>query len=134
MRGRQWLTFGAGVCCALAGTLPSSIAANCSASYTINLTVELSPGLTNRSANVLVELRQGAVGNSTVVAKKEFIGRSGIVSFSNLYSGTYFIDIGNGEDVAVGPMHALRDNQRLNTTIRVSFSQGNISTMSRSRL
>jgi hypothetical protein len=111
-----------------------SLAANCSASYTINLTVELSPELTNNKNNLLIELRQGSVGHSKVINKKEFVGHSGIVVFSRLCAGPYFIDIGNGEQVAVGPTHLLRDNQYLDTTVQVSFSQGNINTMSRSGL
>jgi hypothetical protein len=114
--------------------LPSSLAANCSASYTINLTVDLNPELTNGKDNVLIELRQGAVGHSQVIDKKEFVGRSGTVVFASLCAGTYFIDIGNGERVAVGPIHPLRENQHLDTTVRVSFSEGNISTMSRGGL
>lgn len=134
MKRRQQLTVLMGACCALAWNPSSSVAANCSASYTINLTVELSPELTNSKPSVLIELRQGAVGNSKVVDKKEFAGRSATVVFASLCSGSYFIDIGNGESVAVGPIHTLRDNRHLNTTVRVSFSQGNISTMSRNRL
>jgi hypothetical protein len=40
--------------------LPCSFAANCSASYTINLTVDLSPELTNNKTDLLIELRQGS--------------------------------------------------------------------------
>jgi hypothetical protein len=113
---------------------PGSLSANCSASYTINLTVELSPELTNRKDSVLIELRRGHVGHSKVVDTKEFVGHSGTVVFPHLCFGPYFIDIGNGEKVAVGPIHSLIDNQQLNTTVRVSFTDGNISTISRGGL
>lgn len=134
MTRTQRLTVAMAACGSLSWNPPSSIAANCSASYTINLMVELSPELTNSKDSVLIELREGAVGNSKVVDKKEFVGLSAIVVFASLCSGSYFIDIGNGESVAVGSTHTLRDNQHLNTTVRVSFTQGNISTMSRNRL
>src|SRR5438105_3645076 len=83
--------------CALAWNPPNSIAATCSASYTINLTVELSPELTSRKANLLIELRKGPVGSSLVVDKKEFVGSRATVMFSRLCTGSYFIDIGNGD-------------------------------------
>ena len=110
------------------------IAANCSASYTIDLTVELSPELTNNQQNILIELRQGAVGNSKVVDTKQFAGHTGTVVFSGLCDGSYFIDIGNGSTVAVGPVHVLRNNEDIHSTIQVTFSEGNIGTMNRSQL
>jgi len=130
----RWVAFAAAVCSALFGNMTSAAAAGCGASYTINLTVELSPEFTNRQNNVLVELRQGVVGNSKVADKKEFAGSNGVVAFKNLCSGSYFIAIGNGDKVAVGPIHVMHEGQHLASTIRVSFSQGNVSTMSRSRL
>jgi hypothetical protein len=133
MTNRQWLIV-IGACCAQAWNPPTSSAATCSASYSINLTVELSPELTNRKDSVLIELRQGSVGHSKVKDQKQFVGHSGTVIFAKLCAGSYFIDIGNGEKVAVGPIHSLSDNQHLNTTVRVSFAHGNISTMSRSGL
>jgi hypothetical protein len=114
--------------------LPCSFAANCSASYTINLTVDLSPELTNNKTDLLIELRQGSVGHSKVIAKKEFVGHSGTVTFPHLCADSYFIDIGNGDEVAVGPIHSIHHSENLNTTVEVSLSQGNVGTMSRSGL
>ena len=108
--------------------------ARCSASYTINLTVELSPELTNNEKDILIELRQGTPGHSKPANRKHFSGHAGIVSFSGMCAGSYFIAIGNGDTVAVGPVHAFSDNQNLHSTIRVTLSQGNIGTMSRGNL
>jgi len=129
----HWIGFLVAVTCTLPSLSPSSLAA-CSASYTINLTVELGSDLTNGKDNVLVELRQGAPGTSKVLNKKEFVGRSATVVFSGLCAGAYFIDVGNGEKVAVGPIHDIRDGQQLNTTVRVTPSMGNIGVRSRNGL
>ena len=134
MRKFQLATLIAGACYALGGQSPASAAGNCSSSYTINLTVQLSPELTNSDSNVLVELRQGSVGNSKVVNTKHFIGLNGTVAFADMCAGSYFIDIGNGSKVAVGPVHSFGPNQHIHTTVRVSYSQGNVGTMSRGAL
>jgi len=54
-------------------------------------------------------------------SKKEFASYTGIVVFANLCSGSYFIDIRNGESVAVGPIHALRDNHHLEKEPRLAL-------------
>lgn len=134
MQKRQWVGLAAGACLAVAGCSPTAIAAYCSASYTISLTVELNPQLTDSQKDVLIELRRGAVGNSKVVSTKRFVGHRGTVAFSRLCAGSYFIDIGNGSTVAVGPIHVLRNNEHIHSTIQVSFTEGNIGTMNRSNL
>jgi hypothetical protein len=104
----------------------------CSTVYTINLRVELSPEIAQQGEDVLVELRSGAVGHSKVVSNRKFHGKNGVVSFSGLCAGAYFIDIGNGDSVAVGPVHNFNDGAQYESTISVSFSQGNVSTQRRS--
>ena len=114
--------------------LAEAKAAHCLGSYTINLTVELSSELTNSHRNISIELREGVVRNSIVVDTKQFVGHSGTVVFSGLCTGSYFIDIGNGSTVAVGPVHVLRNSEHIHSTIQVTLSQGNIGTMNRSQL
>jgi hypothetical protein len=133
---RKWrlAACAAGAFCALSWQNSVLAAGNCSASYSINLTVELGPELTNRDDNILVELRLGSVGNSKVVDSKHFVGHNGTVVFSGMCAGSYFIDIGNGSKVAVGPVHVFAASQRIHTTVQVSYSAGNVGTMSRSGL
>jgi len=83
---------------------------------------------------VLVELRQGIVGSSKVFDSKHLVGHSGTVNFSNMCAGTYFIAIGNGSTVAVGPVRYFTDSQYIHTNVRVTSSQGNIGTMNRRNL
>jgi hypothetical protein len=118
-------------CGALAYPLAAVPVGSCSSSYAINLTVDLSPELTNRDDNLLIELRRGVVGNSKIVDTKHFVGHNGTVTFSDICGGSYFIDIGNGSKVAVGPVHVFEDNQHIHSTIRVTYSNGNVGTMSR---
>lgn len=90
--------------------------------------------VTSSQNDIRIELRRGAVGNSEVVDTQQFAGHTGTVDFSNLCTGSYFIDIGNGSTVAVGPAHVIRDHERIHSTIRVTLSNGNVGTMSRSQL
>ena len=133
MEKRQWIIFAIAAICTITSHSSGSLA-GCSALYTINLTVELGSDLTNGKDNVLVELRQGAPGTSKVLNKKEFAGRSATVVFSGLCAGPYFIDVGNRDKVAVGPVHDIRGGQQLNTTVRVTSSMGNIGVRSRNGL
>jgi len=104
------------------------------ASYTINITVELNSNITRGENRLMVELRQGAPGNSKVVDTKYIEGRTGVVSFSNMCADSYFIAIGNGDTVAVGPVHKFSENENRRTKVRVSESSGNIGTKNRSGL
>jgi hypothetical protein len=135
-RMRKWrlAAFAAGAWSALAWLPPDAVAGKCLSSYTIGLTVELSPELTNRDDNILVELRQGVVGQSKIADIKHFAGHNGSVVFLNICAGSYFIDIGNGSKVAVGPVHVFGDDQHIQTTVRVTYSNGNVGTMNRSGL
>jgi uncharacterized protein (DUF2141 family) len=113
-----------------------SFAANaaCSTSLTVNLTVELSPALAKAGEDILIELRQGVVGHSKVMNSQKFHGKTGTVFFGNLCAGSYFMDIGNGQLVAVTPVHEFGDNGRYVSTIRVTFSNGNVATKNRNEL
>jgi hypothetical protein len=133
---QRWLFVGSAVGAwgALSWCPAAAIAGNCTASYSINLTVELGEQLTKREDNILIELRQGAVGTSKVVDQKQFSGHTGTVNFLNMCAGSYFIAIGNGSTVAIGPVHIFIDKQHIQSTIRVIQSHGNIGTMNRDRL
>jgi hypothetical protein len=130
------LLSGCGSAPAIRTSLPASVplaatAAACTFNLTVNLTVDLEPG---RGKNVLIELRQGVIGHSKVVNRQNFHGRTGTVFFANLCAGSYFMDIGNGDDVAVTPVHQFGDYGSYQSTIRVTFSNGNVARRSRRTL
>lgn len=106
----------------------------CAASYVIDVTVELSSQITQKENRVLVELRQGSPGASKVFDKKYIEGQTGTVTFSNMCAGSYFIAIGNGETVAVGPVRQFGESESRHTRVRVTQSSGNVGTRSRSGL
>jgi hypothetical protein len=112
----------------------SAALAACATSLTVNLTVELSPELAPKGQDVLIELRQGVVGHSKVVNSQKFHGTTGTVSFANLCAGSYFMDIGNGNAVAVTPEHQFADNFHYQSTIKVTFANGNVATKKRDEL
>jgi len=112
----------------------SGAALACSTVYTVHLEVELSPELAKAGDNILIELRKGRVGRSNVANRKDFRGRRGTVNFGGLCAGSYFVDIGNGELVAVGPVHAFDGGSQYDSTIRVTFSKGNVATRRRNEL
>ena len=120
---------------ALSAFIPSrAIAQGCSTKLTVNLTVELSPQLGKAEEDLVVELRQGAPGNSTVATFQKFRGRTGTVFFYNLCAGSYFMAIGNGPTVAVTPPREFNGIANHRSTIRVTFGSGNVDTRSRSGL
>jgi len=104
------------------------------ASYTIDVTVVLSSELTQGGNRVMVELRKGAPGASKVVDTQYFEGLTGTVCFSNMHAGSYFIAIGNGDTVAVGPVRQFSGGQSVHTRVRVTQSSGNVGTQSRGSL
>jgi len=118
----------AAVVCGSLGTTTDALA--CSTNLRVNLTVELAA----ERGDVLIELRQGIVGHSRVVKSQRFHGRTGTVYFANLCAGSYFLDIGNGPQVAVTPVHQYRDGEQIESTIQVSFTTGNVSNLPRSSL
>jgi hypothetical protein len=104
------------------------------ASYTIDIRVQFSSTITQGSNRLMVELRQGVPGTSSVFDTKYFEGQTATVSFSNMPAGSYFVAIGNGDSVAVGPVRQFNDGQRVRTTMRVTYSSGNVGTRSRKNL
>jgi hypothetical protein len=118
----------------LTGELTAIAQGRCAASYVIDVTVELDSQITRNESRLLVELRQGSPGSSQVFDKQYFEGRTGTVNFSKMCAGSYFIAIGNGETVAVGPVRQFGDGQSVHTRVRVTQSSGNVGTRSRSGL
>ncbi len=113
---------------------PARTAPRGTASYTVNIEVTFSSTITQGKDRVMVELRQGRPGASTVFDTKHFEGRTATLSFSSMPAGSYFLAIGNGDSVAVGPVREFSDGQRVNTRVRVTQSSGNVGTRSRSGL
>jgi hypothetical protein len=101
------------------------------ANYTINIEVQFNSEITQGQNRVMVELRQGVPGASSVFDTKYFEGQKATVSFINMPAGSYFVAIGNGDSVAVGPVRQFRDGQRVNTRMSVTYSSGNVGTRSR---
>lgn len=135
-----WKSFGFMVCltfvllgCVLTWAQEAA-AQQCTAGYTIDVTVELSSDITMDDNKLMVELRQGTPGSSKVFDTKYIEGRTGTVSFSNMCPGSYFIAIGNGDYVAVGPVRQFKEGQRISTKLTVTMSYGNVSTKKRSSL
>lgn len=137
MKALKWysgcLTF-ALIGCVLTWAQDAMAQSRCTASYTIDVTVELSSTITQSDNRVMVELRQGAPGASTVFDTKYFEGKTGTVSFSQMCAGSYFIAIGNGDSVAIGPVRQFSESQTVRTRVRVTPSSGNVSTRSRRSL
>ena len=104
------------------------------ASYTIDIEMEFNSTITKGENRVMVELRQGALGTSSVFDTKYFEGRMATVSFSKMPAGSYFIAIGNGDSVAVGPVRQFSTGQKVHTKMHVTQSSGNVGTKSRSSL
>ena len=104
------------------------------ASYTIDVTVELSSEISLGKDRMMVELRQGSPGTSKVFDTKYIDGRTGIVSFTKMPAGSYFIAIGNGETVAVGPVHQFDTGQSRRSKVRVTQTSGNVGSRSRGGL
>jgi len=105
-----------------------------SASYTVDVTVVLSSTFTQGMNRIRVELRRGVPGASKLADSQYFEGQTGTVSFSGMAAERYFIAIGNGDSVAVGPVRQFSEGQSVHTRVRVSQSSGNVGTRSRSSL
>jgi hypothetical protein len=81
---------------------------------------------------VRVELRAGAPGSSKVVNSSFSTG--GQVRFTRLCAGTYFLAIGNGEDVSVTPVRYYEDYTNYSSSIVIQRGSGNVSKKSRKSL
>jgi hypothetical protein len=107
---------------------PSSARA-CTTTYTVNLQNQTAGSTTN---GVLVELRQGVPGHSTIVTTQRSSG--GSAYFTNLCAGTYFLAIGDGDNVQVTPSHQFADNYTYTSTITLITGPGNVTNKSRKSL
>ncbi len=81
---------------------------------------------------VTVELRSGTPGKSNVVKTTRTSG--GIVSFSRLCAGTYFLAIGNEETVSVTPVRHFEDDSEYKSRITMNRGSGNVGKQSRKSL
>jgi len=106
---------------------------SCSASYSITLNVDLNSKFTNGNTEIMVELRQGTVGNSKIFDTKYFVGRNASVAFSKMCPGAYFIALGNGSQVLVAPTRNFSEGQHVSSNLTVS-SSGNVGARSRNSL
>jgi len=115
-------------------TQAAKVQSQSSASYTVDVTVVLSSTFTQGRNRIRVELRRGVPGASKLVDTQYFEGQTGTVCFSGMSAERYFIAIGNGDSVAVGPVRQFSEGQSVHTRVRVSQSSGNVGTRSRSSL
>jgi hypothetical protein len=104
------------------------------ANYTIDIQVQFNSQITQGQNRLMVELRKGVPGSSSVFDTKYFEGQVATVSFSQMPAGSYFVAIGNGDSVAVGPVRQFSDGQSVRTRMSVTYSSGNVGTRSRSSL
>lgn len=81
---------------------------------------------------VTVELRTGQPGASRVVRSTRSSG--GNVSFSGLCAGSYFLAIGNNDDVSVTPVRQFDHNMTYKSKITMQRGTGNVSKKSRNSL
>jgi hypothetical protein len=81
---------------------------------------------------VLVELRSGSPGASSVVRSTKSSG--GIVRFSNLCPGNHFLAIGNGDNVSVTQTRYFENDAIYSGRITMQRGSGNVSTKSRKSL
>jgi hypothetical protein len=113
------------IICAFAALLcVPSVASACSGAYSVILETF--------GQGVLVELREGEPGSSTMISSRNSYG--GRVHFSGLCAGHYFLAIGDNNTVSVTPVHVLEDGEHISSTITVTRSQGNVSRRSRGSL
>ena len=77
---------------------PTTVAAQRGrASYTLDIQVQFNSEITQGQNRIMVELRQGQPGTSSVFDTKYFEGQAATVYFSQMPAGSYFVAIGNGD-------------------------------------
>jgi hypothetical protein len=94
----------------------------------VNFNVELQ----TFGESVTVELRSGSPGRSRPVASRKSQG--GQVSFSKLCPGSYFLAIGNDDNVSVTPVKQFQDDHDYSSRITLQRGAGNVSKQSRKSL
>lgn len=82
--------------------------------------------------NVAVELRSGVPGSSRPVQTHGSQG--GHVGFSNLCPGSYFLAIGNDDNVSVTPVRQFEMDHIYNSRITMQRGSGNVARKSRKSL
>jgi len=81
---------------------------------------------------VLVELRRGYPGSSTIVDVAQSSG--GNVHFTGLCAGSYFLAIGNSESVSVTPARNFENDVAYRSSIQMQRGAGNVSSKRRNEL
>ena len=81
---------------------------------------------------VLVELRSGSPGSSSVIRSTKSSG--GLVRFNSLCPGNYFLAIGNGDNVSVTQPRYLENESIYTGRITMQRGSGNVSNKSRKSL
>jgi hypothetical protein len=79
-----------------------------------------------------VELREGFVGGSRVIATRRSSG--GVVVFSRLCPGQYFLAIGDGESVSVTEPHQFNEGYGYEAVIFLQSGSGNVRRVGRGKL
>ena len=82
--------------------------------------------------NVSVELRSGSPGRSKPVRNQRSQG--GHVGFDRLCPGSYFLAIGNDDNVSVTPVRQFEIDHTYSSRITVQRGSGNVSKQSRKSL
>lgn len=110
--------------------LTSIVLAACTNAFACN--TEYTIALETFGEGVLVELRMGVPGKSRVVHSRRSNG--GLVAFSGLCPGTYFVAIGNDDSVSVTPSRSFEEDMMYNSRITLQRGTGNVSNRSRKSL
>lgn len=95
-------------------------------------TTTFSISLETFGEGVTVELRSGTPGSSRAVDVAQSSG--GIVRFSGLCAGSYFLAIGNSDSVSVTPVRNFDNGMEYSSSIRMQRGSGNVSTRRRNDL
>lgn len=98
--------------------------------WSCNITFDIA--LETFGEDVTVELRFGYPGHSSVVKTTQ--SRGGSVNFNGLCPGSYFIAIGNSDNVSVTPVRDFVTNTAYRSSIRMQRGSGNVSSKRRSEL
>ena len=88
--------------------------------------VAYSVSLQTFGEGVNVELRNGTPGNSRLVNSSKSFG--GNVKFENLCPGSYFLAIGNSDNVSVTPVRQFESGIEYTSTLTMRRGTGNVST------
>ncbi len=82
--------------------------------------------------NVMVELRSGSPGKSKPITNER--SKGGHVGFNSLCPGSYFLAIGNDDNVSVTPIRQFEIDHIYTSRITIQRGSGNVSKRSRKSL